>query len=539
MKYFLIFILLLFSNAILMHAETGEREAAVSGMLRYKADTPENLNNLHISGNSIYESDIIYRIYANKSYRQLWYTEKINPLVRAISDIKRDGLNPDDYHLKTIIELVKNKNSASDDYPGVTADLDIILTDALAHLISDSKFGKVDSRDFNYGWEIRDKTYRDKVYLLVLGALNSDDLYSYIDNIKPKLTYYRNLRSALSRMQFYKDEGGWKRIPEGEVLKAGMHDERIPLIRDRLIATNELTDLDNLVSDYYDEILENAVMDFQIHHNLNPDGVIGPNTLYELNVSAQDRLNQIKVNLERARWISDVNYDKNVIVNIAGFRAYYTENGKVVWSSRLQVGKPYRKTPIFKSEIEYMVFNPSWSVPPGILRNDILPVVKRDPSYLSSRGLEVYGYDGKKISPYKINWSNYSTGVPYSIRQKPGPRNALGRVKFIFPNNFSVYLHDTPNKSLFNRDIKTFSSGCIRIEEPFELAELLLNDKVKWNSKTINKLVKSGKTRTVYLKEPVQIMVMYWTASADDKGNIYFMKDIYGRDKELIRQLIK
>ena len=152
--------------------------------------------------------------------------------------------------------------------------------------------------------------------------------------------------------------------------------------------------------------------------------------------------------------------------------------------------------------------------------------------------MEVYNYDGRNVSPYEINWVNYSSSVPYSIRQKPGPRNALGRVKFIFPNNFSVYLHDTPNKHLFNRDIKTFSSGCIRIEKPFELAELLLNDKTKWNSSSINKLVRAGKTRTVYLEEPVQIMVMYWTASADGKGNIYFMNDIYGRDKLVLRHLL-
>ncbi|MGI9534411.1 MAG: L,D-transpeptidase family protein, partial [Thermodesulfobacteriota bacterium] len=185
----------------------------------------------------------------------------------------------------------------------------------------------------------------------------------------------------------------------------------------------------------------------------------------------------------------------------------------------------------------HLVFNPSWSVPPGIFRKDILPIVKRNPGYLSTRGFNVYNYSGKRVSPTSINWSRYSRNVPYSIRQRPGRRNALGRVKFIFPNDHYVYLHDTPNRSLFNKDIKTFSSGCIRVEKPFELAELLLNDKENWDEQKINKVISKRKTRTVFLDEPVPIMILYWTASADSEGNVYFMNDIYGRDKAILKLL--
>jgi len=219
-------------------------------------------------------------------------------------------------------------------------------------------------------------------------------------------------------------------------------------------------------------------------------------------------------------------------------RVSLVRNGQTVWNARAQVGKPYRETPVFRSTMKHLVFNPTWTVPPTILAEDILPRVKRDPDYLRHKNIEVINRKGKVINPKSINWSKYTArNFPYQLRQGPGPSNALGRVKFMFPNQHLVYLHDTPSKSLFDRAERTFSSGCIRTEDPFTLAELLLDDKSNWNQESIRKVIDSKKTRTVRLTKPLSVMLLYWTVDVDDQGIVNFKKDVYGRDKRIIAAL--
>jgi murein L,D-transpeptidase YcbB/YkuD len=202
------------------------------------------------------------------------------------------------------------------------------------------------------------------------------------------------------------------------------------------------------------------------------------------------------------------------------------------------VGKPYRSTPVFKANMKYLVFNPTWTVPPTILNKDILPAIRKNPNYLKERNIKVIDHKGKTIDQNTIDWSKYpKRRFPYLLRQEPGPKNALGLVKFMFPNKHLVYLHDTPSKSLFNRTDRAFSSGCIRVEEPFELAQRLLNDPARWNLDDINEVIKTKKTRTVHLPEPVPVILLYWTVAIDDKGIIYFKNDIYQRDGAILRGL--
>jgi murein L,D-transpeptidase YcbB/YkuD len=267
--------------------------------------------------------------------------------------------------------------------------------------------------------------------------------------------------------------------------------------------------------------------------------VIGKNTLAALNVPVQKRIEQILVNLERGRWVYRDIDDEFILVNIAGFYANYEDDNKLQWQARAQVGKDYRQTPVFKADLKYLVFNPTWTVPPTILKKDVLPAIKRDLGYLKKKNMKVIDRSGKAVDPASLDWSKYSgKNFPYAIRQDPGPANALGRVKFIFPNKHFVFLHDTPSKALFARETRTFSSGCIRVENPFHLAEALLKDSLKWNLNKIGELIDSEKTKTVYLKKSIPVLILYATAfpSLEDEF-VQFRNDVYSRDQAILKQL--
>jgi murein L,D-transpeptidase YcbB/YkuD len=284
-------------------------------------------------------------------------------------------------------------------------------------------------------------------------------------------------------------------------------------------------------------MLEAAVKQFQQQHALTPDGVLGPATLAAMNVPVQARIDQIKTNLERARWVLHSLPEDVVITDIAGFEVSYRRGGKVVWSTRAQVGKPYRKTPVFRDRIRYLEVNPTWTVPPTILRNDILPKLAADPDYLRKKDMQVLTHDGKPVDPATVDWSQYpQKRFPYLLRQNPGPGNALGRIKFMFPNKHAVYLHDTPSRSLFERDQRAFSSGCIRIQHPFEFAELLLDDP-QWTRTRIEEIVASNQTTRINLADPVAVILMYWTVNTTPDGRLVFKRDIYDRDAAVLAGL--
>jgi murein L,D-transpeptidase YcbB/YkuD len=325
----------------------------------------------------------------------------------------------------------------------------------------------------------------------------------------------------------------------GQDLKNGMSDERIPSIRKQLVLVGDLLDTTNIKSPLYDARLEGAVKQFQIRHGLTPDGVIGNKTLEALNVPVDKRIEQIIVNLERGRWIYRDIPDDYILVNIANFKATYVRKGNTQWRERAQVGKDYRQTPVFKADLNYLVFNPTWTVPPTILEKDILPAIKRDIGYLNKKNMKVINRSGKIVDPATIEWTKYTgKNFPYSIRQDPGPANALGRVKFIFPNEHFVFLHDTPSKNLFERETRAFSSGCIRVEHPFQLAEAVLNDPEKWSLEKIQKLVSSEELKTVYLKKPITVLLLYATAFPDlEEDWIHFRNDIYDRDQKILNEL--
>ncbi len=264
---------------------------------------------------------------------------------------------------------------------------------------------------------------------------------------------------------------------------------------------------------------------------------MGQRSLEELNVPVEARIDQIRANLERARWVFRDIEDSYIIADIAGYRLDLVEEGERSWSTNVQVGKPYHATPVFKSRLQYIEFNPTWTIPPGILRNEILPAIRRDTSYLSRNNMSVLTNSGTVVDPATIDWAATAEGgFPYIIRQEPGTRNALGQVKFIFPNKYAVYLHDTPSRGLFARTERAFSHGCIRTQNPFDLAERLLDDQ-GWDRARVDSVAESRETARVYLETPVTVMLLYWTAQADADGTVRFRKDLYDRDARIIEGL--
>ncbi len=493
---------------------------------------------VEIGGTSIASAHIIPELYQRRSFQPAWTSAaRVNELINLIGRAPEEGLSAEDYNYSELREFAASFRD--DPYnPQLAASFDVLLTDSLARYGYHLMFGKVDpaSLDQNWNWS-RSLDGRDPAAMMQ-NAIDSDSLETYIHRTLDRGIVYYRMKEALTEYRGLQAGGGWPAVASGPTLKPGMEDERVPVIRRRLVVTRDLDASAESQSRQYDTALQEGVMKFQGRHNLDADGVIGPQTLAAMNVSVDDRIDQIRVNLERIRWIFRDVEDDFVLTNIAAFRVVLVRDREVAWTAKAQVGKYYRQTPVFKSSMKYLQFNPTWTVPPGILSKDIFPRLQRDPGYLAEKNMDVVDRNGKKVDPATIDFSKYTgRNFPYQLVQRPGPTNALGRVKFIFPNHHFVFLHDTPSKSLFGRTERAFSSGCIRVENPFELAELLLGDPAKWNQETMMALLDSEKPKTVFLKEPMTVMLLYGTVGVLDEGVVRFYNDIYKRDARVLKAL--
>jgi murein L,D-transpeptidase YcbB/YkuD len=491
---------------------------------------------LQIQGEDISSVIVIPALYRQRGYSPLWTDENsIRQLLGAIQTIDADGLDPADYHPDALQQL--QQQISSNPAPRRLAEFDILLTDSLVRLGYHLMIGKVDPVELDQNWNM-DKTVGDlDAVLEMANAVTNGTVDQLLDGMWPASPIYRKMKTALAEYRRLASEGGWQPVAGGPAIKPGMNDPRVPALRERLAVSGEFTGADRQ-SSVYDEALEEGVRLFQRRHGLEADGIVGKGTLQELSVPVEKRIDQLRVNLERARWILRELPDEYVLVDIAGFNVRLIRDHDPVWETRAQVGKPYRKSPVFRSEITYLEMNPTWTVPPTILRKDVLPAIKRNPGYLQEKNMRVLDRQGNPVDPATIDWSIYpGTGFPYLIRQDPGPQNALGRIKFMFPNKHLVYLHDTPSKSLFERNERAFSSGCIRIENPYQFAELLLDDSKQWNREAILEAIDSNETRTVSLPRPITVLLLYWTVDFDEEGNTVFKQDIYDRDAAVLSGL--
>ena len=343
------------------------------------------------------------------------------------------------------------------------------------------------------------------------------------------------LENALTQYQQLAAQGGWPQVPGGSALHEGDRNDRIPILKQRLVASADLVASAGQ-EDHFDGILKEAVQRFQARHGLTADGTVGARTLSEINVPISERIRQLAASLERCQPLPPVLERRHILVNIADFSLKLYEDGKPVLSMPVIVGKTYRQTPVFNGRISSLVLNPNWEVPHSIATKDLLPKIKKNPGYLSQMHLRVFqGWkDAAEIDPATIDWATISqTRFPYRLRQDPGPANALGRVKFLFPNPYDVYLHDTPSRELFQKDSRTFSSGCIRIAKPLDLAVYLLQGTKLKSMDALNTAIAREKTQQIVIPSPIAVHIAYMTAWVDREGIIQFRSDIYNRDPAL------
>ena len=517
----------------LVYGPVSAANAAVEA-LRARLEQMRAQDALHIRGARIAARTLIPAFYARRAWQLAWDDPaRVRALRDAVETSVTHGLNPADYHAASLRELLEAPASDAQ-----RADRDVVLTDALIRLAYHLRFGKANPRELYPQWNFS-RSLGDVEPVAALEAMLADArLDRALERFAPQLADYAQLREALSRLRAIEARGGWPRVPMGPPLKPGVSDARLPALRTRLEASGELAAQRAADPLRFDPPLETAVRAFQARHGIAADGVVGRRTLAALNVSAGARIEQVRVNLERLRWVAQDLTGDYLVVDVAGFEARLFLGGRRVWESRTVVGRPYRKTPVFRAALRHLVLNPDWNVPPTILHEDVLPKVARDPAYLVRNHMRVVDASGRTVDPQVLDWPQYrGARFPYQIVQDPGDDNALGKIKFMLPNPHAVYLHDTPSRALFRRETRAFSSGCIRLERPLELAVALLDDADRWNLDTLRAAIATGETRTVALKRQVPALILYFTATAGEGGEPRFHPDLYGRDARVAAAL--
>jgi murein L,D-transpeptidase YcbB/YkuD len=489
----------------------------------YKID-----NEYLLSGNAL------RTFYLNRNYAPAWFNQKTFSnngyvLLDYIRQVDQQGLQPEDYHLN-LIEAYIGKLLCYFK-PMESADmkkLDILLTDAFMLLGSNLYFGKVDPEKEGANWKMQRKDPELRLDLKLEEALAGNNVDKELNMLAPRYRAYWMMKDELA---FYLglNEQLWPAILSNIAIKPGESNQLLPKIRARLIKLRY--HLSDSISITFDDELEKQLKMFQDDWGLNADGVIGKSTLEDLNSQPFKLISQLKVNMERYRWLPLQVTEKYIIINIANFKLDLIAGTDTLISMRAIVGKDARKTPVFNERISYIVFSPNWTVPPTILKDDVIPELMKGPEYLEKRNMKLLRHDGSELAYSDIDWSTISiNNFPYTVRQNPGPGNALGRVKFMFPNTYDVYIHDTPSKGYFALDERDISSGCVRVEKPFDLAVLLLSDSPEWSPSNIRNAMEQDKEQTVRLKIPVDVMLIYLTAWTDGKDRIQFRKDVYQRD---------
>jgi L,D-transpeptidase YcbB len=488
---------------------------------------------------------LLARFYEERQMRPLWIadrapTGRAHALAVILQAANQDGLNPDDYGTAAIRQLLDVTE------PDALAELELRLSLGLIQFAADLASGRlepseVDPELFVYPQDVDDAE-------VIRAAAAADDLDAFIAGFRPAQDEYRRLQAALADFRARAASGdGWGAVPEGRTLEPGMSGPRVAALRARLAASNDTGEARLAAGvpagpETYDPQLQAAVIRFQQRHGLAPDGKVGPRTLAALNVPVDERIRQMLLNLERRRWMPDHRGDRYVFVNLADFELKIVHEPKTVFDTRVVVGAPYHRTPAFSAEMTYLEINPYWNVPPSIARNELLPEIRNDPGYLAANDFELLSdwSDGAPaIDPGSVDWSRITADdFAFRLRQRPGEGKALGRIKFMFPDPFNVYLHDTPARHLFERAERSFSHGCIRVEQPESFGAVVLEGQDDWSLERIKGAIASGERMIVPLEEPLPVPVEYLTAFVNKDGTVHFRNDVYGRDARLSEALL-
>ena len=472
--------------------------------------------------------------YESRSFKPIWVRDngpktKGKRLLAYLQNADQHGLVASDYRVNEITEMIEKTDHRT------LAELDLLMSRAMIDFGRDLNSGRVDPAKFNR--EITIYPQRLGATTLLDGAEAADDIEPYLESLAPQTPRYDRLKMKLAEYRALDKAGGFIEIPAGETLKPDMEDPRIDTLRKRLIQMGDLEEGAH-TGDIYDGALIDGVKQFQYRHGIDQDGVIGPATLAEFNTDIDKRIEQLELNMERRRWMPPTFGDFYVFINLADQFLKVVKGKKTIHTALLVVGKPYHRTPVFSETMKYIVFNPYWKVPYSIATKEYLPKLKRDAGVLERQNIRVMS-GNTIISPYSVDWASYSRkNFPFQLRQDPGPKNALGRVKFMFPNKHSVYVHDTPSKSLFSKSTRVFSHGCMRVQYPEQLAEVLLGEQ-GWSKSKVQGNFASRERKIVKLKEQIPVHITYLTSFVNKDMSAHFRKDVYNRDELLAEALAR
>lgn len=470
--------------------------------------------------------------YQSTGFKPVWLAgDALQPraesLLRLLADADAEGLDSRKYLPPTLGSF---GTPVPGDDPMAMARLDIELTASAISYARHASGGQFDPRRLSAYNDVVPPWVAAKQAVKVLAW--SPYPAEYLASLHPKIDAYAKLRAALAESRKTVTEAKPDPIPDGRLIRIGQPDERMPEIRRRLAERGFEPAPDYIPADplVLDTEFSARLKAFQVATGVKASGLVGPQTIRALNgEETVDHTEVILNNMERLRWLPKELGSRHVFVNQAAFQVRVVERGEDIWTSRVIVGKPNTQTAVFSDEMETVVFNPSWGVPQSIIANEYLPKLRRDPGYLDRLGFKVVTQDGKVISSRAVNWRAYGNKIPFGVQQPPGDDNALGELKFLFPNSHDIYMHDTPNRDLFEQSQRAFSHGCVRVQNPREFAAVVLG----WDPAKVDEHVASSSTEHVRLKDKLPVYLTYFTAWPDRDGQIQYFSDIYGRDKVL------
>lgn len=534
---------------ILSIPDAAAQEDPVGAALQQILAQPREDQDLFVACERLRSSQELIAFYYDRRYAPAWLDGSApSPVARDLvrflqEDATNHGLNPEDYHLSCLKALLHGIDAGRlpqrETSPTLLASLDLLLTDTFFVLFSHLSTGRVDPTALDSQWMAHSHQADLRAGLEEL--LTHRDLYRTVRHFAPPDEDYWRLVAAVPGQRKIAAQGPWPVLPDGPSLHPGERDPRVSIVRRQLYRLGDYPRLPAKPSDVYDADLVRAVRRFQERHGIGADGVVGKKTVEALNVSPQNRLFQILANLERRRWLPRTWGERYLVVNTADYSLTAYEHGAGVLKMRVIVGGSATSTPVFSEVMRFVELNPYWNVPRSIAAEELLPKIRRDPSYLERHHYELLASSGDKavrVDPRSVDWQQVRPdNFPGRLRQVPGPWNALGRIKFVLPNRFNVYLHDTPERHLFQRPHRALSHGCIRLEKPLDLALFVLQDEPKWTRESLERLIASGKHHMIPLVKPCTVHLLYITAWAAEDGTVHFRQDIYDRDKLLVGAL--
>lgn len=456
-------------------------------------------------------------------------------LMELIRNVSIHGFDSCDYHYNLINNYLRKNDPILNPLENDVAKIDILLTDAFISLSRHLYNGKIENQKTGFNWHLKKKTDKIDNVLKFREIQRCGSVGSIVNLLTPRDCFYNRMQDELHFFRNLRKER-WVLLPSGLKIKPGEENESLRDIRKKLFLLRyPLNDSDSAISD---ENFVSVLKLFQADHGIDVDGIVDKETVAALNTSPGKRVTQLMANLERLRWMPAGTSQKYIRVNIPDFTLLMLQGSDTIVAMKAVVGTFERQTPVFDAWMSYMVINPVWTLPPTILQKDVIPQLLKGSGYIDRKKMKIYKTNGTQVEYKDIDWSKINTGnFPYSIRQEPGGGNALGKIKFMFPNPHSIYIHDTPTKWSFTRSDRTFSSGCIRVEKPILLAETLLGGSQGWDREKIEKLMQQGDPTTARIEKPLEVRIIYLTAWCSEKGRVQFRNDIYHFDSLVVKGL--